>query len=136
MPAAIRCSTQSKPFSLGERQQPGSPSTRRSPTLASSSRLPGSTGMPKCSTTPPAASIAAGSTSLRSVIAEAPAISRRSPLLCRIRSARAAVSWAERASLISRPPVARTRSAVIATVLSSTDSLTLGSRVWISATSR
>ncbi len=27
MPAAIRCSTQSKPFSLGERQQPGRPST-------------------------------------------------------------------------------------------------------------
>ena len=37
-----------------------------------SSRLPGSTGMPKCSIRPPHASIALGITSRRSVIAEAP----------------------------------------------------------------
>ena len=48
--AARRCSTQSKPLSLGERAQPGRPSTGTSPCRASSSRLPGSTGMPKCST--------------------------------------------------------------------------------------
>ena len=135
MPAARRPSTQSKPFSLGERAQPGRPRTVRSPRCASSSRLPGSTGMPKCSTVPPAASIAAGSTSRRSVIAEAPAISRRSPPLARMRSASAVISWAERASLISRPPAAAMRSAVTATVLSSTDSLVPGRRVWISATS-
>ena len=92
--------------------------------------------MPKCSISPPAATIAAGRTSARSVIADAPAISKRSPLLARIRSASAPISCAQRASLISRPPLALTRSAVIATVLSSTLSLTLGSRVWISATSR
>ena len=46
MPAASRCRTQSKPLSLGERQQPGSPRTGRSPSRARSSRLPGSTGMP------------------------------------------------------------------------------------------
>ena len=135
MPAARRSSTQSKPFSLGERAQPGRPRTVRSPRCASSSRLPGSTGMPKCSTLPPAASIAAGSTSRRSVIAEAPAISRRSPPLARMRSASAAISWGSAASLISRPPAAAMRSAVMATVLSSTDSLVPGRRVWISATS-
>ena len=129
MPAAIRCNTQSKPFGLGERQQPGRPSTTRPSRCASSRRLPGSTGMPKCSTTPPAASIAAGSTSARSVIAEAPAISNTSPSLLRIRSASAAVSCRQRASLTSRPPLAATRAAVIATVLSSTLSLTLPSRV-------
>ena len=35
-------------------------------------RLPGSTGMPKCSIVPPTASTAAGITSRRSAIAEAP----------------------------------------------------------------
>ena len=74
--AASRSSTQSKPLSLGERQQPGRPSAGRPRSSASSSRLPGSTGMPKRSTRPPAASMPAGSTSRRSVIADAPATSR------------------------------------------------------------
>ena len=65
-------STQSKPFSLGERAQPGAPSTGRPRASATSSRLPGSTGMPKCSMRPPIASTAAGITSRRSAIAEAP----------------------------------------------------------------
>ena len=46
-PASIRISTQSNPFSTGERAQPGAPSTGRPPARPISSRLPGSTGMPK-----------------------------------------------------------------------------------------
>ena len=73
--AISRRSTQSKPLTLGERAQPGRPSTGRSPMRPSSSRLPGSTGMPKWRTSPPQAVIAAGITSRRSVMAEAPAMS-------------------------------------------------------------
>ena len=57
-PASSRISTQSNPFSLGERAQPGAPSTGRPRAAPISSRLPGSTGMPKCSIRPPTASIA------------------------------------------------------------------------------
>ena len=71
-PASTRCRTQSKPFSFGDRAQPGAPMIGIPARSASSSRLPGSTGMPKCSIRPPIASIAAGMTSRRSVIAEAP----------------------------------------------------------------
>ena len=71
-PASTRPSTQSKPFSFGERAQPGAPITGLPSRSPSSSRLPGSTGMPKCSIRPPAASSAAGMTSRRSVMAEAP----------------------------------------------------------------
>ena len=71
-PATSRSSTQSKPLTLGERAQPGRPSTTCSPTWPRSSRLPGSTGIPKWSIRPPAATIAAGITSRRSRIAEAP----------------------------------------------------------------
>ena len=71
-PASSRISTQSKPFSFGERAQPGAPSTGTPPALPISSRLPGSTGMPKCSIAPPIASIAAGMTSRRSAMADAP----------------------------------------------------------------
>ncbi len=67
-----RISTQSKPFSLGLRAQPGAPSTGRPPAAPISIRLPGSTGMPKCSIVPPTASTAAGMTSRRSAMAEAP----------------------------------------------------------------
>ncbi len=71
-PASIRISTQSKPFSFGERAQPGAPTTACPPRRPISIRLPGSTGMPKCSISPPTASIAAGMTSRRSAMAEAP----------------------------------------------------------------
>ena len=71
-PASSRISTQSNPFSLGERAQPGAPSTGRPRAVPTSIRLPGSTGMPKCSMRPPTASIAAGMTSRRSAMAEAP----------------------------------------------------------------
>ena len=73
--ASRRCSTQSKPLSLGERAQPGRPSTGTAPMCPTSIRLPGSTGMPKLVITPSAASIPAGMTSRRSTMAEAPAIS-------------------------------------------------------------
>ncbi len=48
-PASIRIRIQSKPFSLGERAQPGAPITGLPPVSPISIRLPGSTGMPKCS---------------------------------------------------------------------------------------
>ena len=71
-PASSRISTQSKPFSFGERAQPGAPITACPRNRPISIRLPGSTGMPKCSIAPPMASTAAGMTSRRSAIAEAP----------------------------------------------------------------
>ena len=71
-PASTRCRTQSKPFSFGDRAQPGAPMIGTPWRSASSSRLPGSTGMPNRSMRPPIASMAAGMTSRRSVMAEAP----------------------------------------------------------------
>ena len=46
-PAASRSSTMSKPLYLGDLAQPGRPSTGLPSSSAVSSRLPGSTGMPK-----------------------------------------------------------------------------------------
>ncbi len=71
-PARSLFNTQSKPFSLGLRAQPGAPITGLPSTRPSTSRLPGSTGSPTCSTKPPAARIAAGMTSSASATAEAP----------------------------------------------------------------
>ena len=53
-PQAIRSSTQSAPFSAGDRAQPGKPITGLSPNLPWKRRLPGSTGIPKRVTLPPA----------------------------------------------------------------------------------
>ena len=53
-PAARRSSTMSKPLYLGDLAQPGRPSTGLPSSSAVSSRLPGSTGMPKWMTLPPA----------------------------------------------------------------------------------
>ena len=72
-PAARRSSTMSKPLYLGDLAQPGRPSTGLPSSSPVSSRLPGSTGMPKWMTLPPACSMPAGTTSWRSTIAEAPA---------------------------------------------------------------
>ena len=52
-PASRRIRIQSNPFSFGLRAQPGAPMTGRSRALPTSIRLPGSTGMPKCSMRPP-----------------------------------------------------------------------------------
>ena len=78
--AARRSSTRSRPLRLGLLAQPGSPITGRPASVPSTSRLPGSTGMPSRSTVPPAAIMACGITSPRSTVADAPATKRRSAL--------------------------------------------------------
>ncbi len=107
-PAARRSSTMSKPLYLGDLAQPGRPSTGLPSSSAVSSRLPGSTGMPKWMTSPPACSMPAGTTSWRSTIAEAPAIrkmSQPSPVRpCRAPRRSAFASWAQRRSPTSALP--------------------------------
>ena len=71
-PANRRRRMKSKPFSFRLRAQPGTPITEMPARVPVSSRLPGSTGMPKRSTRPPACSIAAGIWSARSITAWAP----------------------------------------------------------------
>ena len=68
----IRANTQSNPFSLGDRAHPGAPMTGLPSISPTTSKLPGSTGMPTLSTAPPACLMAAGITSSASVTAEAP----------------------------------------------------------------
>jgi hypothetical protein len=53
-PQTTRSSTQSAPFSAGDRAQPGSPMTGRAPIAPRTRRLPGSTGIPKRISRPPA----------------------------------------------------------------------------------
>ena len=78
-PANKRCSTKSKPFTLGERAQLGRPDHRfavQTPQAAADCL-----DRPACrngATAPPAATMPAGMTSRRSVIAEAPNTNRRS----------------------------------------------------------
>ena len=89
--AMTRASTQSKPLSFGERAQEGTPITGTSPSAPNIIRLPGSTGMPRCSTLPPALLTAMGITSPRSVMAEAPK-TRMGSQACFFISAMAAVT--------------------------------------------
>ena len=122
-PANSRISTQSKPFSFGLRAQPGAPSTGRPPAVPTSSRLPGSTGMPKCSMVPPIASTAAGMTSRRSAIAEAPnTMTSSAPALSTSSSARASArcSCGTRRSATILAPAGASRSAVTLSVFSIT----------------
>ncbi len=131
-PARSRISTQSKPFSTGERAQPGAPSTGTPPALPISSRLPGSTGMPKCSILPPISVIAAGITSRRSAIAEAPntiTSSAPRPSSSLIDAASAASSCGTRRSAMMLAPAGASRSAVTRRVLSITFGASPGSRV-------
>ena len=131
-PASSRISTQSKPFSTGERAQPGAPSTGTPPALPISSRLPGSTGMPKCSMAPPISVIAAGITSRRSAIAEAPntiTSSAPSPSNSLIAAASAASSCGTRRSAMMAAPAGASRSAVTRRVFSITFGASPGSRV-------
>ena len=115
------------------RRAPGVPSS--SPR---SSRLPGSTGMPKCRTRPPAASIAAGMTSALSVIAEAPKAMRRSapsPRSLRERLGERARHRAARASRrAERAPAGFSRSSRMRRVLSITEGFRPGSVVAASPT--
>ena len=73
-PAARRSSTRSRPLSFGERAHPGSPSTGHPRQRPRSRRFPGSTGIPRWSTSPPAATMPLGMTSRRSTMADAPTI--------------------------------------------------------------
>ena len=135
--AESRCSTQSKPLSFGERAQPGNPTTGAPSHSPIRMRLPGSTGMPKCTTRPPASSIPAGTTSRRSTMAEAPAIRKMSARAARAsarRSATSASSWPQRRSATISPPSASTRARVISAVLSKILSFIPGSTVWTRAT--
>src|SRR5258708_3936917 len=131
-----RYRTESRPLTWGERAQPGSPSTGPAPTCPISMRLPGSTGMPKWSMAPPACSIAAGITSRRSTMAEAPATSTSSApaasvaVMC---GARSAWRCSQRCSKSSVLPRATTPSRGATTVLSRILSLLPGSLVWMSA---
>ena len=131
-PASSRISTQSKPFSTGERAQPGAPSTGTPPALPISSRLPGSTGMPKCSMAPPMPEIAAGITSRRSAMAEAPnTITSSAPSASNslIAAASAFSSCGTRRSAMMVAPAGASRSAVTRSVLSITFDASPGSRV-------
>ena len=101
--------------------------------------LPGSTGIPKWSICPPAATTASGMTSRRSTMTEAPCTKTRSaPVLAAaaICGARSVTVCSQRSSETSRQPRAARRCSVTARVLSRMLSLKPGSRVWISATSR
>ena len=79
---------------------------------ASSRRLPGSTGMPKCSMVPPASMMPAGTESALSVIAEAPMMSRMSGWVAmhsEMAPAMADASCVTRCSEMMLLPNARTR---------------------------
>ena len=138
-PHSRRARIQSKPFSFGLRAQPGAPSTGRPAADATSIRLPGSTGMPKCSISPPTASTAAGITSRLSAIAEAPnTMTSSAPDLSTSWSARvsAAVSCGTRRSATIVACAGARRSSVTRSVLSITLSARPGSRVEITPTRR
>ena len=60
------CKTQSNPFCFGDLAHPGRPTTGTSAMRAMSRRLPGSTGMPKCISSPPQRTMAVGTTSFLS----------------------------------------------------------------------
>ena len=124
--------TQSKPFSLGERAQPGAPSTGRPCAEPISRRLPGSTGIPKCSIRPPIVSTAAGITSRRSAIADAPnTMTSSAPAASSssMAAANARCSCATRRSAIIVAPAGARRSCVTFSVFSMTFGASPGSRV-------
>ena len=137
--ARSRCSTQSKPFSFGERAQPGAPITGLPASEPMRSRLPGSTGMPKCSTRPPAASIAAGITSRRSAMAEAPktTINSASDAPSATSSCVSApASCGTRASRTMAASAGASRSPSTSSVFLTTEGLSPGSSVETTATRR
>lgn len=94
--------------------------------------------MPRCSTRPPAASSAAGMTSRRSAMAEAPKTRTRSLAGATSRSAAvsAAAAWGMRRSTVIAAPAGARRSVVTRSVLSMTLSASPGSSVEITATRR
>lgn len=92
--------------------------------------------MPARTTVPPALSIAAGTTSAKSLIAEAPKITTRS--LSRASEAAAsatgAISCGVRRSAVNLPPERASRASVTRSVLSSTLGLMPGRTVWMTPT--
>ncbi len=130
-PAASRSSTQSAPFNAGERAQPGRPTTARPPCSPRNSRLPGSTGIPKRISRPPAAATAAGQTSAASDVAEPPRISTIPAGAARIAAATAPDSWATVTGGPMSSPSARNRAPTAAAPLASKPSFMPGVRVRI-----
>jgi len=92
--------------------------------------------MPARTTVPPARSIAAGTTSEKSLIAEAPKITTMS--LSRASEAAASatgpISCGVRRSAVNRPPERARRASVTRSVLSRTLALTPGRTVWMTPT--
>ena len=134
MPAISRSSTQSKPFSLGLRAQPGAPSTGLPRYLPTTIRLPGSTGMPARMTSPPASRIAAGIDIVGIAHRRRPEHHDHVVVAAQARSAprrRRPRHASVRRSAVTRLPERASRASVTLTVLASTLSLTPGSTVWI-----
>ena len=139
IPASTRCNTQSKPFSRGDRAQPGMPITGIVPIRADISRFPGSAGRPILSTTPPASTTAAGTTSRRSLIAEAPQTRMASAPLSRaaaIASATAALSCGTSRLSTSAHPSWFSRCFVTFSVPARIEAFMPSIRVWIRAKGR
>ena len=131
-PASSRIRIQSKPFSFGERAQPGAPRIGCPLACPTIIRLPGSTGMPKCSIRPPIASTAAGITSRRSAMAEAPNTTTSSAPSFRTSStalASAPCSCGTRRSATILAPAGASRASVTRSVLSTTFAASPGSSV-------
>jgi hypothetical protein len=101
---------------------------------ASTSRLPGSTGMPACNTQPPAMTTAAGTTSARSTVAAMPDTSS-SPgasvacIMCVNARATDSTSWATICSATSAAPIGARRAATAVRIFVSTDSAVFAARV-------
>ncbi len=130
-PQATRSITQSTPENLSERAEPGRPMTRRSPSSARKTRLPGSTGMPKRVMRPPAAATAAGATSARSEVAEPVRISTISPADSASAASSAAVSCGVTRSKTRSMPSAVSRVRIASAPLATTFSGMPGVRVRI-----
>ena len=137
-PAKSRCSTQSMPLSLGERAQPGSTSDGMPSIWPRQIRLPGSTGIPKWSITPPARTMPAGPDIApvhhRRGARDQQHLRARPPEPGERVGDRPGVSWRQRSGGSMVPQSPSTRSRVASTVPSSTFSFRPGSSVSTSPT--
>ena len=130
--AITRARTQSKPLSLGERAQDGTPITGTSPSAPNIIRLPGSTGMPRCNTLPPARVTAMGITSPRSVMADAPNTrmgSQPEAFMSVMAAVTCAMSCSTTRTEASVPPRAEIRSCIASSDLATIVGLVCGKRV-------
>ena len=118
-PARSKCNTQSNPFSLGERAQPGMPITGVVWICAASSILPGSTASPSWSIWPPACSMATGKTSRLSTTALQPHRRIKSTPVANawlISAETLLLSWAQRRISVSLLPSCASRRSVTVSV--------------------